>query len=533
MEFCVCCRIAVLCGGFGHENAVLVAIGVPDNDRLFRLIGREYDCGIAAFLIGYCKVYRSRRCVCGQANVLCKAISDHSSRSITFVHMVCGICRQSVKGHGFAGGKCFQCQQRIALSEQAHIENRLCCNPVRYQGFCHLNLIVYNRLVCDIIRSTDSRCLYAVCCCHRIACASIRGILCDIRAGQHTLCIGFQYIIGGVQRNIGKGNRTLFACLRPRQGQRFYAGVLIAHVAVAILRKQCEVKRIGRIVCNHRLIDGYRTNIFGVFHTDNGICCGVGGNRIICIDRIVCLDGIALCIGFQQIDIVRICCACRHQCLLHRSQIHIRHGYRGACLPCRNGNRNDVTQAVCVPLICKQCKVEDCVLGFCACKCFIDRNIDGGVRSFYPNADLCRFCNHHGIAEKRNVLVCICKAVPCDIFFAGMRHIAWHLTRKGNHDLFAHRNLHCGIQHDTEVDCIRSVTRPTHRIILSTPVLCILVKHCGFVGRIGRCIIHSHSADCDALNLAECHRESRVSVIARNQTLIANERHPVDDGKVF
>ena len=178
---------------------------------------------------------------------------------------------------------------------------------------------------------------------------------------------------------------------------------------------------------------------------------------------------IALGICFQQVNVVGVV-----GLLLDRGQVYVLHGDRSLSLSCRNGDGNHITQPCGVIFIGKQCKVECCVLGFCFCQSLVDRHINGGVRCLYPDADLCRLCYHDSIAQNVRILIGVREAVPCDVFLAGLCHIAGNGC--GNFDNNFVANLDGILQLDPEVYGIRRrVACPVHHVILSQPVLGVLI----------------------------------------------------------
>ena len=175
---------------------------------------------------------------------------------------------------------------------------------------------------------------------------------------------------------------------------------------------------------------------------------------------------IALGICFQQVNVVGVI-----GLLLDRGQVYVLHGDRSRVLSCRNGDGNHIAQPCGVIFIGKQCKVERCVLGFCCCQGLVDRHINGGVRCLYPDADLCRLCYHDSIAQNVSILIGVREAVPCDVFLAGLCHIAGNGC--GNFDNNFVANLDGILQLDSEVYGIRRgvARRPVHDIVLPQPVL--------------------------------------------------------------
>ena len=239
---------------------------------------------------------------------------------------------------------------------------------------------------------------------------------------------------------------------------------------------------------------------------------------------------IALGICFQQVNVVGVV-----GLLLDRGQVYVLHGDRSLGLSCRNGDGNHIAQPCGVIFIGKQCKVERCVLGFCFCQGLVDRHINGGVRCLYPDADLCRLCYHDSIAQNVSILIGVREAVPCDVFLAGLCHIAGN--SRGNFDNNFVANLDGRIlQLDPEVyGIVRLDVCPVHDIVLSQPVLGVLIQDRGLVGGIAvRCICsHICSAYCNRLNFLEFHAECGETLIAGNQTQVTHIGQTVNNGHVF
>ena len=239
---------------------------------------------------------------------------------------------------------------------------------------------------------------------------------------------------------------------------------------------------------------------------------------------------IALGICFQQVNVVGVV-----GLLLDRGQVYVLHGDRSLSLSCRNGDGNHITQPCGVIFIGKQCKIERCVLGSCCCQGLVDRHINGGVRCLYPDADLCRLCYHDSIAQNALVLIGVREAVPCDVFLAGLCHIAGNGC--GNFDNNFLANLDGRIlQLDPEVYGIRrGNTCPVHDIVLSQPVLGVLIQDRGLVGGIAvRCICSRIcSAYHNRINALEFHAECGKTLIAGNQTQVTHIGQTVNNGHVF
>ena len=239
---------------------------------------------------------------------------------------------------------------------------------------------------------------------------------------------------------------------------------------------------------------------------------------------------IALGICFQQVNVVGVVCL-----LLDRGQVNVLHGNGCTVLSCRNGDGNHIAQPCGVIFIGKQCKVERCVLGFRCCQGLVDRHINGGVRCLYPDADLCRLCYHDSIAQNVRILIGVREAVPCDVFLAGLCHIAGNGC--GNFDNHFVANLDGRIlQLDPEVyGIVRLDVCPVHDIVLPQPVLGVLIQDRGLVGGIATCCFINYicSAYHNRINALEFHAECGETLIAGNQTQVTHIGQTVNNGHVF
>ena len=244
---------------------------------------------------------------------------------------------------------------------------------------------------------------------------------------------------------------------------------------------------------------------------------------------------IALGICFQQVNVICIAYMCINHLLLDRRQVYVLHGDGSRGLSCRNGDGNHITQPCGVIFIGKQCKVERCVLGFCFCQGFVDNHINGGVRCLYPDADLCRLCYHDSIAQNVGILIGVREAVPCDIFLAGLCHIAGNGCGNFDNNLLANLDGRI-LQLDTEVYGIRrGNTCPVHDIVLPQPVLGVLIQDRGLVGGIATCCFINYicSAYHNRINALEFHAECGETLIAGNQTQVTHIGQTVNNGHVF
>ena len=366
----------------------------------------------------------------------------------------------------------------------------------------------------------------------RVADTTIRSVSTRISCiSRNAVGIGFQHVEIHALGHIFKCH-VLRACLGKGQGLHRY--FLIANIiACRILGEQGKIESItGDVLACQCLGQRDIARIFGIGHVNSLVRCGISGDHIVFVFvcRCVVVNLIALGICFQQVNVVGVV-----GLLLDRGQVYVLHGDRSLSLSCRNGDGNHITQPCGVIFIGKQCKVECCVLGFCFCQSLVDRHINGGVRCLYPDADLCRLCYHDSIAQNVSILIGVREAVPCDIFLAGLCHIAGNGC--GNFDNNFLANLDGRIlQLDPEVySIVRLDVCPVHDIVLSQPVLGVLIQDRGLVGGIATyCFInYICSAYHNRINALEFHAECGETLIAGNQTQVTHIGQTVNNGHVF
>ena len=187
-----------------------------------------------------------------------------------------------------------------------------------------------------------------------------------------------------------------------------------------------------------------------------------------------------------------------------------------------------------IGLLFKQCKIEDAAV-FTARQILYYMNCRIRIRCLYPDADLCRLCYHDSIAQNVRILIGIREAVPCDVFLAGLCHIAGNGC--GNFDNNFVANLDGRIlQLDTEVDgIVRLDVCPVHDIVLPQPVLGVLIQDRGLVGGIATCCFINYICFVyhNRINALEFHAKGGISGISGNQTQVSHIGQTVDNGHVF
>ena len=187
-----------------------------------------------------------------------------------------------------------------------------------------------------------------------------------------------------------------------------------------------------------------------------------------------------------------------------------------------------------IGLLFKQCKIEDAAV-FTARQILYYMNCRIRIRCLYPDADLCRLCYHDSIAQNVRILIGVREAVPCDVFLAGLCHIAGNGC--GNFDNNFVANLDGRIlQLDPEVyGIVRLDVCPVHDIVLPQPVLGVLIQDRGLVGGIATCCFINYicSAYHNRINALEFHAECGETFIAGNQTQVTHIGQTVNNGHVF
>ena len=484
------CRIAVLSSDLRYLDLSRILGGICDNGVCLRCVLGQGKCRNLIFIIT--AVIRNVECrICFCSGILGIENNRHLERSTVFdtlvtVHfknVVRSICVQTVKGHIGTGNNILCCADLCVivsvLGEQSHRECRcaldIICDQHLADGDAVLGFFGVgngNGIACICLSICRNKFITI----YRNRCSGIdnscvRSILCEVLICQNAVGIGFQHVEIHTLGHIFKYH-VLRACLG--KGQGLHRCFLIANIiACRILGEQGKIEGVaGDVLACQCLGQRDIACIFGIGHADSLVRCGISsGDLIVGICRCVVVNLIALGICFQQVNVICIAYMCINHLLLDRRQVYVLHGNgRSRGLSCRNGDGNHITQPCGVIFIGKQCKVECCVLGFCFCQGLVDLHINGGVRCLYPDADLCRLCYHDSIAQNALVLIGVREAVPCDIFLAGLCHIAGNGCSNFDNNFLA--NLDGILQLDSEVYGIRrGVACPVHDIVLPQPIL--------------------------------------------------------------
>ena len=552
-RFMAVCRIAVLGSDLRYLDLSRILGGICDNGVCLRCVLGQGKCRNLTVIIT--AVIRNVECrICFCSGILGIENNRHLERSTVFDTLV------TVHFKNVVRSICFQIVPFvlfIQFSTEFHL--RTCNNflSITYLSIgvtvlgeqshgeygCALDIICDQHLadgdaVLGLFKVSDcssTACLY----CRpyyryeRVADTTVRSVSTRISCiSRNAVGISFQHVEIHALGHIFKCH-VLRACLG--KGQGLHRCFLIANIiACRILGEQGKIEGVAGDISTFHACQSFGqcnlTCIFGVGHADSLVRCGISGDHIAGVCRCVVANLIALGICFQQVNVVGVV-----GLLLDRGQVYVLHGDRSRVLSCRNGDGNHIAQPCGVIFIGKQCKVERCVLGFCCCQGLVDRHINGGVRCLYPDADLCRLCYHDSIAQNVRILIGIRKAVPCDVFLAGLCHIAGNGC--GNFDNHFVANLDGRIlQLDPEVyGIVRLDVCPVHDIVLPQPVLGVLIQDRGLVGGIATCCFINYicSAYHNRINALEFHAECGETLIAGNQTQVTHIGQTVDNGHVF
>ena len=537
------CRIAVNGSDLRYLDLSRILGGVCDNGVCLRcVLGQGKSRNLIVVIAAVIRNVECRICFC--SGILGIENNRHLERSTVFdtlvtVHfknVVRGICFQTVKGHIGTGNNFLSITYPsigvTVLGEQSHGEYGCALDIICDQHLADGDAVLGFFKVSDC---SSTACLY----CRpyyryeRVADTTIRSVSTRISCiSRNAVGISFQHVEIHTLGHIFKCH-VLRACLG--KGQGLHRCFLIANIiACRILGEQGKIEGVAGDISTFHACQSFGqcdlTCIFGVGHVDRLVRCGISGDLIAGICRCVVANLIALGICFQQVNVVGVVCL-----LLDRGQVNVLHGNGCSVLSCQNGDGNHITQPCGVIFIGKQCKVERCVLGFCCCQGLVDRHINGGVRCLYPDADLCRLCYHDSIAQNVRILIGVREAVPCDVFLAGLCHIAGNGC--GNFDNNFVANLDGRIlQLDPEVyGIVRLDVCPVHDIVLSQPVLGVLIQDRGLVGGIATCCFINYicSAYHNRINALEFHAECGETLIAGNQTQVTHIGQTVNNGHVF
>ena len=321
------------------------------------------------------------------------------------------------------------------------------------------------------------------------------------------LCICFQYIPVSLNRNFVKGYSIRCTRLRTRQGYCLQIAILHIRTILGLI----EQTKVERICCVKWRFEGLfygnltvlnfvqeRNNCNGCIVWVSQFCsavttdstCRHGCSQRLCICSINrfanCNIDIVLnhtiFIGFKDIEI--LLCRCRN----------VGKGC-GFCFAVLYGNRLDFA-AVTLELICvcqlAVCTVSRCYTIFCRCKeceieglcvvlialvSLVDNQTNGIAHFRNPDTNLCRFCDHRCFYQLAAIfiLIGISKAVPCDVFFAGVLYIVRNRSLERNANGFA--RLYVTRELEAYIDnFISQSILPVHVAGFALPVASVFIQ---------------------------------------------------------
>ena len=321
------------------------------------------------------------------------------------------------------------------------------------------------------------------------------------------LCICFQYIPVSLNRNFVKGYSIRCTRLRTRQG--YCLQIAILHIRTILgLIEQTKVERIccvkwrfeglfygnltvlnfvqERNSCNRififiRQFRSAVTTDSTFWHAWIQCLCICSINRFANCNIDIVLNH-TIFIGFKDIEI-----------LLYRCR-NVGKGC-GFCFAVLYGNRLDFA-AVTLELICvrqlaictvsrcytvfccgKECKIESLCIALTAIISLVDNQANSIFHFRNPDTNLCRFCDHRCFYQLATIfiLIGISKAVPCDIFFAGILYIVRNRSLERNANGFA--RLYVTRELEAYIDnFISQSILPVHVAGFADPVASVFIQ---------------------------------------------------------
>ena len=396
------------------------------------------------------------------------------------------------------------------------------------------------------------------------------------------LCIRFQYIPVSLNRNFVKGYSIRCTRLRTRQGYCLQIAILHIRTILGLI----EQTKVERICCVKWRFEGLfygnltvlnfvqeRNNCNGCIVWVSQFCSAVaagstfrhGYSQRLCICSINrfanCNIDIVLnhtiFIGFKDIEV--LLCRCRN----------VGKGC-GFCFAVLYGNRLDFAAVTCeLTRICqlaictigrcrticfcgKECKIEGLCIALAAIIFLVDNQANGIFHFRNPDTNLCRFCDHRSFYQLAAlfILIGISKAVPCDIFFAGILYVIRNRSLEGNANGFTRLYFKITWELESQVyDFTGRSILPIHIAGFACPVASVFIQIRMFIAGIRNCyarnilIFLEISSICGIVQrtpfilkaiVNRCYCKCRVTVITGNQTNVhIFKRQTVDHGKVL
>ena len=349
------------------------------------------------------------------------------------------------------------------------------------------------------------------------------------------LCIRFQYIPVSLNRNFVKGYSIRCTRLRTRQG--YCLQIAILHIRTILgLIKQTKVERIccvkwrfeGLFYGNLTVLNFVqeRNSCNRIFVFIRQFCSAVaagstfrhGYSQRLCICSINrfanCNIDIVLnhtiFIGFKDIEI--LLCRCRN----------VGKGC-GFCFAVLYGNRLDFAAVTCeLARICqlaictigrchticfcgKECKIEGLCIALAAIIFLVDNQANGIFHFRNPDTNLCRFCDHRSFYQLAAlfILIGISKAVPCDIFFAGILYVIRNRSLESNANGLTRLYFKITWELESQVyDFTGRSILPIHIAGFASPVASVFIQIRMFIAGIR----NGYATDCTARECIFCIR---------------------------
>ena len=325
------------------------------------------------------------------------------------------------------------------------------------------------------------------------------------------LCIRFQYIPVSLNRNFVKGYSI--RCTRLRTCQGYCLQIAILHIRTILgLIEQTKVERIccvkwrfeGLFYGNLTILNfvqewnSYNRIFVFICQFRSAVTAGSTCRHILfqvfrCTCNICCREWFANCnidivlnhtifIGFKDIEI--LLCRCRN----------VGKGC-GFCFAVLYGNRLDFAAVTCeLARICqlaictigrcrticfcgKECKIEGLCIALVALIFLVDNQANGIFHFRNPDTNLCRFCDHRCFYQLAAIfiLIGISKAVPCDVFFAGVLYIVRNRSLERNANGFA--RLYVTRELEAYIDnFISQSILPVHVAGFADPVASVFIQ---------------------------------------------------------
>ena len=349
------------------------------------------------------------------------------------------------------------------------------------------------------------------------------------------LCIRFQYIPVSLNWNFVKGYSIRCTRLRTRQG--YCLQIAILHIRTILgLIEQTKVERIccvkwrfeglfyGNLTVLNFVQERNSCNRIFVFirqfrsavttgstfrHAWIQCLCICSINRFANCNIDIVLNH-TIFIGFKDIEV--LLCRCRN----------VGKGC-GFCFAVLYGNRLDFAAVTCeLTRICqlaictigrcrticfcgKECKIEGLCIALTAIISLVDNQANGIFHFRNPDTNLCRFCDHRSFYQLAAlfILIGISKAVPCDIFFAGILYVIRNRSLESNANGLTRLYFKITWELESQVyDFTGRSILPIHIAGFASPVASVFIQIRMFIAGIR----NGYATDCTARECIFCIR---------------------------